>query len=93
MRRLLLVLALGLTVVGCKPSDRPENANLNIVSSTRFEVTVVGTFRDDLAYNSYRSIYSIRDNKTGVEYIGISGVGISEVGSHSTGRTSAQDER
>lgn len=51
-------------------------------ANRRFEIERVGVFRDDLAYNDKRGIYVIRDQHTGREYLGISGVGISELGSH-----------
>ena len=59
----------------------------------RISVTRVGVFRDDTAYNSRRSVYVIVDQKTGKEYIGVSGVGISETGSHIIGKSIIADER
>ena len=48
-----------------------------------FKVDRVAVIYDDLAYTSARGIYLIRDNDTGKEYMGLSGVGVSELGSHS----------
>lgn len=62
-------------------------------SYNRFEVERVAKFQDDLAYRSERGIYVIKDKKTGVEYIGISGIGISELGLHSVGKQRTTDER
>lgn len=59
----------------------------------RFTVARVGVFRDDLAYGYNRGIYVIVDTKTGQEFVGVSGIGISELGSHSSGKTTAGDER
>jgi hypothetical protein len=59
----------------------------------RFDVENVQNFKDDIAYNGVRGIYIVKDNLTGKEYIGISGVGISETGSHSAGKTRVSDER
>ena len=56
-------------------------------------VTRIGVFADDLAYDGKRGIYLIRDERTGIEYIGLSGVGISERGSHEQGKQQVQDER
>lgn len=62
-------------------------------SYTRFEIERVAKFQDDLAYNDERGIYIIKDKKTGIEYLGISGIGISELGSHSVGKQRKTDER
>lgn len=59
----------------------------------RFTIVQSDVFRDSLAYGSLRGVYIIIDNKTGKEFVGVSGVGIAETGSHSTGKTSASDER
>lgn len=59
----------------------------------RFTVTRVCVFTDRLAYNSRRAIYLLTDNKTGQEFVGISGVGIAELGEHQAGKTEKKDER
>ena len=96
------VLTVGLG--GCGPSpDMPmcnqtRNAKeVTVKDNARATVTRIGVFEDDLAYNSKRGVYLIRDEKTGKEYLGVSGIGISELGSHLqiVGKvpTSRQDER
>ena len=75
-------------------SNKPApTAELTESPNGRINVTRIGTFRDGLAYDSKRGIYIIKDNQTGKEYIGISGVGISETGSHQAGKTHLTDER
>lgn len=59
----------------------------------RFTVTRVGVFEDRLAFNEKRGVYQIRDNKTGKEYVGVSGVGIAEIGEHQQGKVIVEDER
>lgn len=67
---------------------------LNAQNQQRIEVTRIGVFRDDVAYNDRRAVYVIVDHKTGAEYIGVSGVGITETGSHNCGKNcTRQDER
>ncbi|HCJ5492477.1 TPA: hypothetical protein NUW79_003117 [Escherichia coli] len=44
-------------------------------------------YKDSLAYDGERGIYTITDNKTGKEFVGVSGVGIAELGSHSETHT------
>jgi hypothetical protein len=50
-------------------------------------------FKDTLAYGDQRGLYIIKDTKTNIEYIGVSGIGIAEVGSHQSGKVSVRDER
>lgn len=59
----------------------------------RITVERIGVVADSLAYGNRRGVYVIRDNKTGTEFIGVSGVGIAETGSHRSGKTSVSDER
>ena len=61
--------------------------------SVNYEVSRVGVFEDSLAFKGKRGIYEIKDLKTGKSYIGVSGIGISEKGVHSSGKSSALDER
>ena len=71
-----------------KVSNKPAPiAELTESPNGRINVTRIGTFRDGLAYESKRGIYIIKDNQTGKEYIGISGVDISETGSHRAGKS------
>ena len=97
---LLVVLFLG----ACEsPEPDPNNADsqiawsmgskLKIQTSERISVTRISVFKDDTAYDRQRGIYIIRDNETGKEFVGISGVGIAETGSHKSGKTSVSDER
>jgi hypothetical protein len=98
MKRATILAAL--LLVGCSPDpDMPMHKqtrgadSVPMQDSGRIEVTRIGVFRDDLAYNSRRGVYLIRDTKTGAEYLGVSGVGISEIGRHSAGKGTATDER
>lgn len=84
---------LAILTISCKPDDRPDDTRLAVATIDRFQVQVVGTFPDDLAYQKYRSIYVLIDKNTGQQFVGISGVGIAELGSHKAGRSSAPDER
>jgi hypothetical protein len=95
---LAVLLALG---AGCAPeADTPlgisspgDGAALKIGGNGRFSVVRVGVIKDDLAYHDRRGIYLIKDNVTGKEFVGLSGVGVSELGSHSSGKTTISDER
>lgn len=86
---LLLILA------GCekRPEPAQSHAAINQVPSSRFSVTIDSEFRDELAYNKYRAIYLIKDNVTGAEYVGVSGVGISETGHHREGNSDREHEQ
>ena len=97
---LLAVLILG----ACeRPEPDPNDADdqriwsmgskLKVQTSERISVTRISVFKDDTAYDRQRSIYIIRDDETGKEFVGISGVGIAETGSHQSGKTSVSDER
>ncbi len=97
---LLAVLILG----ACeRPEPDPNNAKsqiawsmgskLKIQTSERISITRISVFKDETAYDRQRGIYIIHDNKTGKEFVGISGVGIAETGSHQSGKTSVSDER
>ena len=102
MRKALIGAASVLTVglAGCGPDPdmpmRQQSAAANAVAlqeQQRIQVTRIGVFRDDLAYNSRRGVYAITDAKTGKEYIGISGIGIQETGSHNACKSYVSDER
>lgn len=85
-----------LTLTGCAPEPTMMMSNQNTVQlqdQNRVQVTRIGVFKDELAYNTRRGVYVIVDTKTGKEYIGISGVGIQEVSSHQSGKTRVTDER
>lgn len=74
----------------------PMSVSPDAIAATddqRVEVTRVGVFKDEIAYNDVRGVYVIRDKKTGREFIGVSGVGIAETGSHMAGKTIIADER
>ena len=97
MKRIAVV-AIAVALVGCGPEPTMGMGVTGTVpnsweSNPRFSVSRVGVFKDDIAYNSRRGIYIVIDNKTGREFIGVSGVGIAELGSHSAGKGSAPDER
>lgn len=97
MKRLMIV-ALALGLAGCGPEPTMGMGVTSTVpnsweSNPRFSVARVGIFEDDLAYNGRRGVYVVIDNKTGKEFVGVSGIGISEIGSHSTGKSTTRDER
>lgn len=102
MRRLILIAAIALAACGQSvPDMTPMDGNGNPVSvatpiqqqSGRFTITRNMTFRDDLAYWNMRGVYVIVDEKTGKEFIGVSGIGIAETGRHQSGKVSHEDER
>lgn len=97
MKRIAIV-AIAVALAGCGPEPTMEMGVAGTVpnsweSNPRFSVSCVGVFKDDIAYNSRRGIYVVIDNKTGQEFVGVSGVGIAELGSHSAGKTQVPDER
>ena len=80
-----------LLLSGCnKPAP---DTTLNTTVSVRISVMRVGVIEDDLAYRDRRGIYIITDNKTGKEFIGVSGIGISEQGNHLENKVMVEDER
>lgn len=98
------IIAMALLCVACdarRPTNTPlaeyDNGPPAVPSvapqQTRFRVSRVGAFDDNTAYWGVRSIFVIVDTKTGIEYVGISGVGISETGDHQVGKVRQQDER
>lgn len=89
---LLLVSACG-PPADTKLQTRQDGLLGVVTQNGAVSVTRIGVFADDLAYDGKRGIYLIRDERTGVEYIGLSGVGISERGSHARGKQQVQDER
>lgn len=93
MLRNIMIVAL-LMLSGCrdKSMDVP-NRDLRPMQGDRVSVELISTFPDSEAYNSVRKVYIIRDNTTGREYFGVTGVGISEVGTHSNGKSSSTHER
>jgi hypothetical protein len=88
-----------ITLSGCDDTplrnvDAAEANNGEVFTTTgRVSVTRIDQVSDRLAYGGIRGIYVIRDNETGTEYIGVSGIGITEVGSHPVGKTRRTDER
>lgn len=94
----LAIVGLAALVAGCSPSSTMNMKTESEIETgseigTNYTILRVGVFKDDLAYKKLRGIYEIVDNKTGKTYIGISGIGICETGSHSSGKTSVEDER
>lgn len=71
----------------------PDQRGALEVVQSRITVDRIGVFLDDTAYSKERGIYIIRDNQTGKELVGISGIGISELGSHTSNDNTVQDER
>lgn len=97
MKRLMIV-ALALGLAGCGPEPTMGMGVTSTVpnsweSNPRFSVSRVGVFKDDIAYDGRRGVYVMIDNKTGQEFVGVSGIGISELGSHSAGKSMIRDER
>lgn len=89
-----------IAVSGCGGADstpvikvQPAGAVRETQPDARVEVEVVGAFADAYAYNGRRTVYVVRDKKTGKEFVGVSGVGIAETGIHSSGKTAITDER
>jgi len=95
----VLLAACGQSVPDMTPMDAAGNpkgakAVSAPVVEDRFTVTRSMTFRDELAYGNMRGVYVIVDEKTGREYVGVSGIGIAESGSHNCGKAcTKQDER
>ncbi len=90
----LLLATLALSACSPDPTmSMGTQGTVQLQDQNRVQVTRIGVFKDDLAYNDRRGVYVIVDTKTGKEYIGISGVGIQEVGSHSVGKSRVSDER
>lgn len=83
----------GWVLCGCEPQSADTPLLVQVHGEVRFSVTRIGTFLDELAYGNKRGIYILHDNKTGKDYVGISGIGISELGSHSDGDDTVKDER
>lgn len=88
------VMIAALLLVGCRDTSMDvPNRDLRPMQGDRVSVELISTFPDSEAYNSVRKVYIIRDNTTGREYFGVTGVGISEVGVQSNGKTSSTHER
>lgn len=97
MKRIAVV-AIAVALAGCGPEPTMGMGVTGTVpnsweSNPRFSVSRVGVFKDDIAYDGRRGIYVVIDNKTGQEFVGVSGVGIAELGAHSAGKSRVQDER
>lgn len=91
-----ITLPLLLLLVGCGPDatitmTRPTPIEAP-TPTNRFGVELVAVFKDALAYDGKRGIYIITDSD-GKQFIGVSGIGIAERASHSSGKSSRQDER
>jgi hypothetical protein len=52
----------------------------------RFTLARAQIVKDELAYGRERGVYILKDNETGREYIGVSGIGITEIGRHNCGK-------
>lgn len=96
----LIASALAVGLTGCIPEPdmqmQKQSAAAQVAAPQdrqRIQVTRVGVFGDDLAYNGRRGVYVITDAKSGKEYIGISGIGIQETGSRPAGKAVVSDER
>ena len=91
----IATLAALVLVVGCnKQPDTPLSIkDASSIAECRVQITRIGVFKDDSAYNNKRSVYIITDSKTGKEYIGVSGVGISEVVERAPGKPETRYEK
>ncbi len=94
MKRLLAIVAAAL-LTACGPDpDTAMAITVPAQATGRVVVNRIGVIPDELAYGHRRGIYTVTDNKTGAEYIGISGIGITEIGQHSCGKSCTDmDER
>jgi hypothetical protein len=98
MKRRAAVAACVLLLAGCDQGPAPARTEMHVSTElsgdgNRVTVTRLSRFSDNLAYDNERGVYLIRDNETGQEFIGISGIGISELGSHRSGKRTVGDER
>lgn len=97
MKKTLLIAIMLPLLASCAKTDDDDALPMAgppaIDDNVRVRVQLLNVYRDKLAYGNSRGVYLIKDTKTGVEYIGISGIGIQEVGSHSVGKTQQEDER
>ena len=93
----LLAAFLSAALTGCDlppPDKRVEMVKTpETQTGNRFTITRVALFSDNVAYNGQRGIYVIKDEKTGTEYVGVSGIGIAEIGAHPAGKATHGDER
>jgi len=78
MRR-YLILAVAMAICGCNSEELPQT-QFKVARSQRFSVEEVGEFYDTSHDGGYRRRYLIRDSKTGVEFLAVSGVGVAKVG-------------
>lgn len=100
MRSYIFLLPLFLVACDAPPRSMPLHDLAAPVSKNemppeneRIHISRIGTFEDHLAYGDARGVYLIIDKKTGIEYLGISGIGISETGDHKQGKKTVEDER
>lgn len=98
VRQILLLILLFVLFVSCSPEPtvqmmKETNFKTSENKEQRFQVSRVGIFEDELAYNSRRGIYVISDSLSGKQFVGISGLGIAEMGSHTVGKGVVLDER
>lgn len=74
------ILAASLALTACEPSPVVERAHTDVepaqIEKVRFTITTLSEFPDDLAYGGKCRIYEIKDGKTGVSYIGVTGLGL-----------------
>lgn len=88
-----ILLFSGCDLVPHMPTQEKLTTSHLLPSEGRFKVEKIQSFVDRDAYSESRDIFIITDSKNGKQFIGISGVGISELGSHTSGKTTIQDER
>lgn len=96
--KFLMIATILLALTACQESEaereqREQREKVVVENQGRVKVVRIDRFYDGIAYNGERGIYLITDEKTGKEFIGISGIGITEVGSHLSGKSTVRDER
>lgn len=69
------------TIVGfiCLLASLPLASEDLLITSKRFDVKIDGRIYERKAYGGYRTIYILKEKKTGNEYIGIVGLGVTEL--------------
>lgn len=96
--KIIFAIIIAVSLFGCNVNQEgiqtsTNSSEITLQKSEQFIVVRVQNFIDKTAYNSERAIYIITDRKTGVQYVGISGIGISELGNHKSGKITVSDER
>jgi hypothetical protein len=96
--RIIICLIISIAITGCAPSigevqqvgiTDQKNVIERNAPKPRFTIIYQGKFSGGEAdFKTYRAIYTIIDNSTGQEFLGIEGVGVSSL--TSSGKTSCE---